>query len=60
MCKSKDILISTIVKPSARAKAALYEYLRLESVSYTVMSPEQVPPIWPQTSLPDAFEVLKA
>jgi hypothetical protein len=29
-------------------------------VSYTVMSPEQVPPTWPQASLPDAFEVLRA
>lgn len=24
------------------------------------MSPEQVPPIWPQAPLPDAFEVLGA
>ncbi len=31
MCKSKDILISAIVKPSARAKAALHEYLGSES-----------------------------
>jgi hypothetical protein len=31
MCKSKDILISAIAKPSARAKAALYEYLGSES-----------------------------
>ena len=31
MCKSKDILISAIVKPSASAEAAFLKYLRSES-----------------------------